>query len=307
LSEGNITQQCPKWDATRDACDVGSTLINRIVDLEHIPFPANVIFPDATPDVIRNSKLLLAPQHFGNDSQDLLLSFHSFLVRTSSHTILVDLCCGNDKNRPTRPAWHMQSGPFLVNLAAVGVKPEDIDFVMCTHLHSDHVGWNTRLDDGRWIPTFPNAQYLFAEKEVQYWKQIVESGQGENVLYGSYEDSILPVINSGQAEFVTGSHVVETGIYLEPAFGHTPGNVIINVESNGKKAILSGDVIHHPVQLAHPKWSTNFCINAEQSRVTRLTLLNEYANTNTLFLPAHFQTPEFGRIERDGNTYSMAI
>ena len=168
MSDGNITQQNLKWDATRDACDVGSTLINRIVDLEHIPFPANVIFPDATPDVIRKSRLLLAPQHFGKDSQDLLLSFHSFLVRTSSHTILVDLCCGNDKNRPTRPAWHMQSGPFLDNLAAVGVKPEDIDYVMCTHLHSDHVGWNTRLDDGRWIPTFPKAQYLFAEKKFQY-------------------------------------------------------------------------------------------------------------------------------------------
>ena len=178
---------------------------------------------------------------------------------------------------------------------------------MCTHLHSDHVGWNTRLDDGRWIPTFPNAQYLFAEKEVQYWKQIVEPGQSENVLYGSYEDSILPVINSGQAVFVTSSHIVETGIYLEPAFGHTPGNVIIHVESNGKKEILSGDVIHHPVQLAHSKWSTNFCIKAEQSRFTRLSLLNEYTNTNTLFLPAHFQTPEFGRIKRDGNTYRMAI
>ncbi|MBD47287.1 MAG: MBL fold metallo-hydrolase, partial [Rhodospirillaceae bacterium] len=115
------------------------------------------------------------------------------------------------------------------------------------------------------------------------------------------------VINSGQAVFVTSSHIVETGIYLEPAFGHTPGNVIIHVESNGKKAILSGDVIHHPVQLAHSKWSTNFCIKAEQSRFTRLSLLNEYANTNTMFLPAHFQTPEFGRIERDGNTYRMAI
>ena len=130
MSEGNIIRQNPKWDATRNACDVGSTLINRIVDLEHISFPANVIFPDATPDVIRKYRLLLAPQHFGKDSQDLLLRFHSFLVRTSSHTILVDLCCGNDKNRPTRPAWHMQSGPFLGNLAAVGVKPEDIDYVM---------------------------------------------------------------------------------------------------------------------------------------------------------------------------------
>ena len=257
--------------------------------------------------MIRKSRLPLAPQHFGKDSQDLLLSFHAFLVRTSSYTILVDLCCGNDKNRPTRAAWHMQSGPFLDNLAAVGVKPEDIDYVMCTHLHSDHVVWNTRLGDGRWIPTFPNAQYLFAEKEVQYWKQIVEPGQSENVLYGSYEDSILPVINSGQAVFVTGSHIVETGIYLEPAFSHTPGNVIIHVVSNDKKEILSGEVIHHPLQLAHLKWSTNFCINAEQSRFTRLSLLNEYANTNTMFLPAHFQTPEFGRIECDGNTYRMAI
>ena len=128
MFESKSTQRVVNWDTAKDACQVGTISINRVVDIENIAFPANVIFPDATPDVIRKARDALAPQHFAKNSLNLLLSFHAFLVRTNSHVVLIDLCCGNDKNRPTRPAWHMQRGPFLDNLNAVGMKPEDIDY-----------------------------------------------------------------------------------------------------------------------------------------------------------------------------------
>lgn len=297
----------PKWSPDGQFCQIGSIFIHRISDIEDVAFPADVIYPDATNEIITNLREILAPRHFGNNPGDLLLSFHGFLVQTSKHNILVDACCGNDKQRPTRPAWHMQKGPFLENLNTVGITPEQIDYVLCTHLHADHIGWNTRLENGQWVPTFPRAQYLFSEIEFDYWKTLHNSAQTEPILYGAYEDSILPVVESGQATLIRANHIIETGFFLEPAYGHTPGNVIAHVSDSGSHAVLSGDVIHHPVQLYHPEWSTNFCINPEESRVTRMALLEEYADSNTLLLPAHFQPPEYGSIVKNGNTYSISI
>ncbi|MBT3915679.1 MAG: MBL fold metallo-hydrolase [Rhodospirillaceae bacterium] len=294
------------WDAKTDSCDVGSTSIRRVVDLESLPFAANMIYPDAVPSELQELSSRFGAQHFDQNSFDLLLSFHAFLVRNGKHTILVDLCCGNDKDRPTRPAWHMRNGPFLDNLAKAGVQPTDIDFVMCTHLHADHVGWNTQLIDGAWVPTFPKAQYLFAEKEFTHWQREHEKNPPEPVLYGSYLDSVLPVIDSGQAQLVKSNHQVDNGIHMEAAYGHTPGNVIIHVEDTDGHAILCGDAIHHPIQLAHPEWSTNFCTDPVQSRETRMAFLNDYADTQTAILPAHFQAPDYGRIEQDGKSYRLA-
>jgi glyoxylase-like metal-dependent hydrolase (beta-lactamase superfamily II) len=294
------------WNTETESCSLGDTSIHRIVDLESVRFPAQMIYPNVRPEDMEALTARFGAHHFDEASLDLLLSFHAFLVRTKKHTILVDLCCGNDKDRPTRPAWHMRNGPFLDNLARAGVSPADIDFVMCTHLHADHVGWNTQLVDGAWVPTFPNAQYLFAEKEFKHWQREHEKNPVEPVLYGAYVDSVLPVMGSGQALLVQSNHEVGSGIHMEAAYGHTPGNVIIHVEQNAKHAILCGDAIHHPAQLAHPEWSTHFCSDADQSRVTRMALLEDYANTETVILPAHFQAPDYVSIVRDGKAYNFA-
>ncbi|MDP6843794.1 MAG: MBL fold metallo-hydrolase [Rhodospirillales bacterium] len=294
-----------KWDAAADGCDVGSFSIKRIADLESIPFPHDALYPDPTIDDIRGLADKFGPEHFHPESLELLLSFHSFLIRTANHTILVDLCCGNDKNRPDRPAWHMRKGPFIEDLANLGASPEDVDYVLCTHLHADHVGWNTKHVDGRWTPTFPNAQYLFAEKEYAHWQSEYDKNPPEPLLYGSFEDSVLPVVAAGQATMVAGEHLLETGIYLEPAYGHTPGSVLVHIEDGGDHGLLCGDAIHHPVQLAHPEWSTNFCTDPEQSRATRTALLDECAGTKTLLLPAHFQAPEYGRVLREGKEFRI--
>jgi glyoxylase-like metal-dependent hydrolase (beta-lactamase superfamily II) len=228
-------------------------------------------------------------------------------VRTGRYTILVDSCIGNDKDRPTRPKWHRRQGDFLTQLAAAGVTPDDVDFVMCTHLHADHVGWNTRLVNGAWVPTFPKAQYLIAEPEYAHWKRQHDSNPPEPVLHGSFADSVLPVVQAGQAVMVRMDHEVEAGLHLEPAVGHTPGNVVIHVQNEGRHAVLLGDVLHHPVQLAYPEWSTRFCEDPAQSAKTRRGLIECYADTQTRLVTAHFAAPTFGRAVRDGASFGFVF
>ena len=269
-----------------------------------MPFPAGAIYPDATPDAVQAAAARFGPRFIDAARGDLLLSFHCFVVRTPQHTILVDTCVGNDKPRAARPHWHMRSGGFLTALAQAGVRPEDVDFVMCTHLHADHVGWNTRLVDGVWKPTFPRAQYVMAETEYTYWHDR-HATEGDGLLYGSFADSVLPVGASGQAVMVPSNHSVAPGVALEPAPGHTPGNVILHVMDANQHAILCGDVLHHPIQLLHPAWSTRFCTDPAQSRETRKAFVERFAGSDTRVLAAHFQAPTGGRIVRDGSGYGF--
>jgi glyoxylase-like metal-dependent hydrolase (beta-lactamase superfamily II) len=295
----------PFWNEHDDSCNVGKIIIRRIIDLEQVPFNSKIVFPDADPTIIKQLSTKVGLEHFSDINLDLLLSFHSFLIQTQKYNILVDTCCGNEKDRPTRPFWHQRHGPFLDNLAAVGLTPSDIDFVLCTHLHADHVGWNTQLINGKWLPTFPNAQYLFAQKELEYWQEEEKKNPMEPIMYGSYNDSVLPVIKSGQALLVPSNHQIDSNIHLESAYGHTPGNIIVNVISEDNHAILCGDVIHHPIQLLKPMWSTNFCFDPDLSRQTRINLLNRCANTRAAILPAHFHSPNYGYIERNDDTFFL--
>lgn len=290
--------------AVRASLDLGGLLVERVVDLEDTPFSLFDIYPDAKPEHVPLLGRLLDARTFEPESGNLLLSFHSILVRVGGSTILVDTCCGNDKRRAARPAWDRRDGPFLANLAAAGVRPEEVDFVMCTHLHADHVGWNTRLVDGRWVPTFPNAQYLFAEAEYAHWKAAHERAAPEApILYGSFADSVLPVVRSGQAVMVGPTHSPVTGVHLEPVPGHTPGNVMVRLEGSRSRAVCSGDVVHHPAQFVFPDWSTRFCTDPAQSRESRRQFVERTADTADYVLPAHFQEPSFGRIVRDGRRY----
>jgi len=182
------------------------------------------MFPDATAALVDRHRGWLEPGCIDPESGMLILAFQSFLVRTSRHTILVDGCVGEDKNRPERPNWHRRKWPWMANLRAAGVAPEEVDIVMCTHLHVDHVGWNTRLEDGKWVPTFPNASYLFGATEYRYW----ESRYKElSWLRDSFEDSVLPVMEAGKAILVATDHEIEAGLFLEPIPGHTPGQVAL--------------------------------------------------------------------------------
>jgi glyoxylase-like metal-dependent hydrolase (beta-lactamase superfamily II) len=222
----------------------------------------------------------------------LLFPVQSYLVRTAHHTILIDSCVGNDKQRPNRPAWHMKSDDaYMRALGALGVAVEDIDFVMCTHMHSDHVGWNTRLVNGRWVPTFPNARYLFTRKELEAWEQ----GHPKFPRF-PLEDSVLPVIAAGQAEMVTSDYALDDEVWLEPTPGHTPDHFAICLASGGQRAVMCGDIMHSPVQCLYPEWTAWPDWDPELAKRTRRSFMERYGDTDTLVCTAHFPLPSTGRI-----------
>jgi glyoxylase-like metal-dependent hydrolase (beta-lactamase superfamily II) len=225
----------------------------------------------------------LVPNHYLPERDALVTSVHSWLIRTPHHTVLLDCCAGNHKERPALPRFHRLQTPFLERLRAAGARPEDIDIVLCTHLHEDHIGWNTELRDGRWAPTFPRARYLFSRRENE-WR-----GAAGGI---AYRDSVLPVIEAGQAELLDGEHAIDDLLRIEPAPGHTPGHVILKAAGG----VFSGDVIHHPLQVYAPHWNSAFCELPEQALATRRRVLEHCAESGELLFPTHFGAPHVGAI-----------
>ena len=284
---------------------IGEVRVDRVLEFEGTLLPATTLYPAATEAAVNAHRSWLEPNLIEPGGDRLIMSFHSYLVRTRHHTILVDTCGGNDKERPQKERYHMNQWPYLQNLKAAGVTPEAVDFVLCTHLHVDHVGWNTRLLNGRWVPTFPNARYLFAKAEWDFWEREYKSADYTDDPY--YEDSILPVIEAGQVDFVDTDYMLDDGIWLEPTPGHTPGHVCLHIRSGNAEAVLSGDLMHHALQCAEPDWSSCFCVDPAHSASTRRAFLDRYAETPTLIMPAHFPTPSVGRIVPAADTWRFAF
>ncbi|MEC9044572.1 MAG: MBL fold metallo-hydrolase [Pseudomonadota bacterium] len=274
---------------------LGDLEIHRAIESEVPIFDTFTFFPDATRDVVEANKDWLMPRYIDPKTIEIILCIQSYIIKTSHHTILVDTCVGNHKSRPARPSWHMQNAPFIEELANVGVHPEEVDFVLCTHLHVDHVGWNTKLVDGRWVPTFPNAKYIFSRNEYELWETRHKNGEEVPVPL-VYEDSVLPIVEAGQAIIVEDTHQIDDGMWLEPAPGHTPGHVMLNLKSREETALMSGDAIHHPIQLIRPEWSSRACEDPHMSAVSRTKMLERVADTNTLLCPAHFGSPTMGHV-----------
>ena len=248
------------------------------------------LLPDATPEALARHREWLAP-HFLDEKDRFLQSIHTFVVRTPELTALVDTCVGNDKDRGGRQPFHMMHTAFLEDLRAAGVPPESVDVVLCTHLHVDHVGWNTRLEHGRWVPTFPRARYLFARREWEHWSTEPDPDTARIMA-----DSVAPILEAGLATLVDAEHRLSGEIWLEPTPGHTPGHVCVHVESAGAHAIFSGDLMHHPIQVAEPQWSSMFCSDKKQSAATRMAFVEKHADTATLILPAHFPDKSAGHV-----------
>lgn len=289
---------------------IGNFRVDRVLESEAPYFKLEFLLPGAPPDLIAANADWLKPHFVDPNDGRLILAFQSFVLRTGRHTILIDTCAGNDKERPARPNWHRQKRPYLDRMRALGVAPEAIDFVFCTHLHADHVGWNTKLENGRWIPTFPNARYVFAKREYEHWEaehRAIAATGGEPLSHGSFADSVLPVVEAGRAVFVASDHEIEAGVQLEPAYGHTPGNCVLHARSNGAHAVFIGDVMHTAAQLANPALSSCFCANPDEAARTRTALVERHAETDTVVLACHFPTPVAGRIRRRGAGFALAI
>ena len=255
------------------------------------------MYPDATPEIVARHRDWLVPEAMDAETGRMLFAFQSYLLRTGRTTILIDTCVGEDKDRPGRPDWHRKKWPWLDNLKAAGIAPEEVDFVMCTHLHVDHVGWNTKLEDGRWVPTFPNASYLFGEIEYRHWEAEYKNLDSMREVFA---DSVLPIMEAGKATLIGADYEIDTGLTIEPSPGHTPGHISLNVNSGGQHAVFSGDLMHHPLQVPEPQLSSMFCSDAEQSRRTRTAFVERYADSDTLILPAHFPGRSAGRIKDHG-------
>jgi glyoxylase-like metal-dependent hydrolase (beta-lactamase superfamily II) len=289
---------------------VGDIRIDRVLEVEQPYFELGFLLPGAPADLIAENADWLKPHFVDPADGRLILAFQTFVIRTGRHTILVDTCTGNDKERPQRPNWHRQKHDYLGRLRAIGVAPEDVDFVFCTHLHADHVGWNTKLENGRWVPTFPKARYVFAKREYEHWekvhREIVATG-GEPLSHGSFADSVLPVVEAKRAVLVAEDHEFETGVHLAPAYGHTPGNCVLHARSNGAHAVFIGDVMHTAVQLADPALSSRFCSDPAESARTRAALVERHAETDTVVLACHFPTPVAGRIRRNRTGFALAV
>lgn len=272
--------------------NLGGVQIDKFGDGPDTPFALSRLLPHADPELLNELAAIYGAPHLEADGRTLRLAMHSFLVRTKHHTIMVDTCLGNDKERPGRDYFHHRQTPYLDNLKALGVAPEDIDFVLCTHMHSDHVGWNTRLDNGRWVPTFPKARYVMARKEYDHWAALAQDGRVKE-LHGSFEDSVLPVVETNQAMFWDQDDHICEHVRFEYFIGHSPGNVAIHLAGSAGEAICSGDIVHSPVQFRYPDLLTS-CPDAEAARQSRLRLYDQIVDTSKILLPAHFQSPSAG-------------
>ena len=280
---------------------IGAARVTRVEEMAGPGFRLSTIFPDWDGAVFEEHKDWLVPTYVNPAKMTALLNMHSWIVEHNGLTVLIDTCVGNDKDRMPAENWTNNQGPYLQRLAEAGFQPEDIDMVMCTHLHVDHVGWNTKLLDGRWVPTFPNAKYLFSRADFEHYQDHAV----EDMDRLSFVDSVLPIVEHGLAEMTEGDHLLAEGLLLEPAPGHTPGHITLKLESEAEAAIFTGDILHHPLQVYHPEWNSRFCLLPDEARTSRRRVLDYCADRGALLMPAHFGAPHCCHIARAGEAYSL--
>lgn len=278
---------------------IGDVEILQIVEFDEAGELIQDTIKNATPENLKKIDWLYPD--FIDDEGNFKSLVQSFLVRSNGQNILVDTCNGNGKERPNCPTWGNLNTDFLEKLRSLGVTESEIDIVVSTHLHFDHIGWNTRLENGSFIPTFPNAKYLFVKEEFDYWKAKPEKEMEDDKI--AFDDSVRPIIEAGLSQIVESDHKIDQNISLISAFGHTPGHICILIESRGKRTIISGDFLHHPCQIAHPEWTMDADTLSEKALETRKKILNEIADTETLLIGSHFADPVAGYVKRSGDSY----
>jgi glyoxylase-like metal-dependent hydrolase (beta-lactamase superfamily II) len=277
---------------------IGSATITRVEELLGVTdHSCEQYFPGFERAVLQRHLGWLVPDHYSPQHDRFVTSVHSWLLRIDGLTVLIDSCGGNHKDRPWTPRFDQLDTPYLDRLRAAGAAPEDIDMVLCTHLHADHVGWNTIRRDGHWVPTFPNARYLFSRAEDAYWDARKNPAMATDPRHLAYDDSVLPVVQSGQAVLVDDGYDITTKLSVEAAPGHSPGHVLFNLADAGDRAVFCGDVIHHALQVYAPHW-THFADEwPEQAVASRRRLLESCAGHAALLFPIHFGAPHAARIE----------
>ncbi len=284
---------------------IGDISVDRVAEIEGPLFPPGGVFPAFDPAILQQHWADLVPDHYDAGLGLVIGAVQTYVLRTPDHTILVDTGCGNHKQRPGDPPFHNLNTPFLQRLADLGVAPEDVDLVFCTHLHVDHVGWNTTLENGGWVPTFPKATYVFTQTDLDFAKQNSPSDKA-GVPPQYYQDSIAPVIASGQARVLAAESELASGLDIVFTPGHSPGHAMLRAQSKGQTALFVGDVVQHPLQVYRPDWNSNYCAQPDAAVATRHRVLGECAERDCLMFAAHFAGPYGVHIRRDADSFALA-
>ncbi|MEO4041558.1 MBL fold metallo-hydrolase [Hoeflea sp. CAU 1731] len=282
---------------------LGPATVSKIVDLDPFVLAFDFLLPGRDPAELAGESAVLAPDHVNFGTGSILLSLHSFVLNISGLTVLIDTCVGEHKPRSRRQDWDQRHNTgYLTRLAAAGLAPEDIDIVMCTHLHADHVGWNTKLENDRWTPTFPNARYVMGRAELDHWSDLESREPGKH-NHGCYADSVLPIVEAGLVEAVDDGFELTSGLEIIPLHGHSPGQIGLDLNcGDGSHALFCGDAFHSPVQIFRPHWSSAFCHDAVQAGELRRRLAERCAGDGAILLPAHLRGGHGMRVE--GNDVS---
>src|SRR3954464_13730550 len=278
---------------------IGDVTITSIIEREGPWRTPAAMFPAYDPErAVRHLKTL-DPEIFDPASGMMVITYQSFVGRWRHHTFLVDTCTGEDKGYPAPVDFPKQR--YLGAFRAAGLSFDKIDYVFCTHLHIDHCGWNTVLRNGRWVPTFPNAKYVFHKREYAAWEQATQ--QGMNPPGDVWRFNCLPIVEAGQALLVDDDYALDDTIWLTPTPGHAPCHCCVNIRSGGQRAVVTGDLFHHALQVREPQWSTIFDWDPQQGIASRRKFFGEVAGSGIFMLPIHFPHPTVGRIEVDGERF----
>jgi glyoxylase-like metal-dependent hydrolase (beta-lactamase superfamily II) len=291
---------------TADEIKLGDVTVTRVEELHgSTGMTPDQFFPGSPEQVWRDQRSMLVPDHLSPDDGTVQTAMQTWLLRSAGRTILIDTGIGNDKTRPAVEAWDHLHTDYLGNLARAGVLPEDVDLVVNTHLHLDHIGWNTRLVDGDWVPTFPNATYLMPRVDFDFWNPADNPDIAGGVNENAFEDSVAPVRANGQVQLWEGTHRIDANLSLEAAPGHTPGSSVVKLDSGGARALFAGDVVQTPVQLGHLEHSSCFCEDPAAARTTRRRLLGWAADGDALVLPGHFSGRSAVQLEHRGAAFAV--
>jgi len=278
-----------------DQFKVGDVKITRIIESE-AAWPGTFLLPEANAENVKKEADWLYP-NFSDEQGQLRISIHALVIESQGKRIIVDTCIGNEKVR-SNPYWNNLKLPFLSDLEKAGHTRDNIDRVICTHLHVDHVGWNTMLKDGKWVPTFPNARYLIGGTEWDFWSKFEFKDVRDPV-----EDSVRPVIETGMADLIDSNHRITDEVWLEPTPGHTPGHHSVRISSKGQDAVITGDLMHHPIQCKYPEWDAASDSDGATAKKTRRAFCEKYADTDVVVFGTHFATPSAGKISKSGDAF----